>query len=145
MGYYVHLHVVIDCGESPQLAALARTHEQRLSDWASLEHYLDPDAWRLLTDLGQREAPLSPGPKGDLTLWGYVGNYTNVERFVTQLTPFFRDLFSMSRDRPAYVSVFAQEEQTETARLVQIRPRSHDDPTNLEVREFYDLPFSLYL
>ena len=65
-----------------------------------------------MQDLASRSGT-NPGPKGGLSLWGVVGNYTNVNEFVDSLKPFWLDILSneLGPMRFERILVFEEREQ----------------------------------
>ncbi|MGA8118002.1 MAG: hypothetical protein WCA46_30570 [Actinocatenispora sp.] len=139
MSFDVHLSVVFHCGRNDGVAALARRHLPRLDDDAPWE------AGQFLTALGDRTGE-NPGPKGGLSLWGLVGNYTDPDDFVSHLEAFWLDLFFVEGGPGAYahVIVFYEYEQFEFANAVEISlaDESADrSAATLVVRTHEELPF----
>ena len=145
MGYYVHLSVIFSCNNNDAVAELARAHLSRLSTKDSDESVHEA-SW-FLGALSQRAGD-NPGPKGGLSCWGTVGNYTHVGKFVEVLRPFWTDLLHEVPGGPLdfeHVMVFYEEEQTEHAYAYEIfQERLEGDRQfgDLIVRHHPDLPFA---
>ena len=108
MAHDVHLHVCIPCDTNDGVAALAKKHLELIPD----EHR---EAKWFLEDLSNRTGN-NPGPKGGLSLWGMVGNYTDEDEFVSVLTPFWIELLAGVDGGPLdheHILVFSEHEQTE--------------------------------
>ena len=88
MGFDVHVHVCIPADDNDGLAQAAIKHERTVSEIVDSN-----EAVWFLQDLAKRTGKL-PGPKGGLSLWGVVGNYTRVQEFVDALKPFWLDILS---------------------------------------------------
>jgi hypothetical protein len=139
MGWYVHLHVCFAANGNEGIARLACHHLESLGADA------DEASW-FLDDLSKR-VDENPGPKGGLSLWGIVGNHTDVARFVEVLRPFWADLLSgRIDDGPCdhqRILVFYEEEQSEAANAIEI---GWDDETSesrqLVVTSYARLPFA---
>lgn len=145
MGLYVHIHVCFACDRNDGVAALAAKHLATLGGPGSLDDGDREAAW-FLADLAQRTGGNS-GPKGGLSLWGMVGNYTQVDRFCERLLPFWRELLGEKIDGGPCdferVLVFEEREQREAATAYQI---GWDDPDS-DARQIVivkrdNLPFS---
>ena len=113
MAWDVHLHVCFPCCDNNPVAKLAT---QFLPSVAG-----DRDAENFLKDLASRSGH-NKGYKGGLSLWGYVGNHSDGDRFVDILRPFWLALFEYGRDEGDQivldferVLVFVEEEQSERA------------------------------
>lgn len=141
MGWYVHIHVCFACNKNEGVAALAKKHRPSIAD--------DSDAHRaagwFLDDLAERTGE-NRGPKGGLSLWGMVGNYTEVEAFCDCLKPFWIDLLSEVEGGPCNherIIVFEEPEQREAATAYEI---GWDDPgsevRSLIIKKHESLPFS---
>lgn len=85
MGWYVHLHVAFACDENEKVADLASLWLERGGETLSIE------AKWFLGDLSERTGA-NRGPKGGLSLWGIVGNYTDGWRFADSLRGFWCDI-----------------------------------------------------
>jgi hypothetical protein len=133
MGFYVHLHVAFACGENEGVARLAAEHRARLNGESA-------EAGWFLDDLAKRTGR-NPGPKGGLSLWGIVGDYTSGERFVGALMPFWGDLLRSEVDggppSHAHILVFEEAEQTERAIAFEV---FLNDAKALTVKR-HELPF----
>lgn len=118
MGLYVHLSVIFACDRNEGVAALAAKHlpllafepgENRETEW-------------FLRDLAGRTGN-NPGPKGGLSMWGTVGNYTRPEEFVEKLRPPWKELLSGIDGGPCsfeHILVFGEREQTERTTAYEI-------------------------
>jgi hypothetical protein len=137
MGFYVHIHVSFACDHNEPVAALAKKHLAVIAD--------EDDARRaarwFLSDLSERTGE-NRGPKGGVSLWGMIGNYTPVDQFCEVLRPFWRELLETPDCGPLdfeHIVVFQEREQSERAQAFEIfldDGRSGD----LVIRE-HDLPF----
>jgi hypothetical protein len=141
MGYYVHIHVAFNCTENEPVASLA-------AKWlAQIPNVFEEckEAFWFLTDLSKRTGT-NLGPKGGLSLWGMVGNYTRPLEFVEALRPFWEDLLQGSDDLPcshARVVVLYEIEQSEHASAIEIGWEDENVPNRkLRIRHFPDLPFA---
>jgi hypothetical protein len=118
MGYYVHLHVAFNCNENDDVAELARKHSRRLEDASVPSECL----W-FLENLSARTGQ-NPGPKGGLSLWGIVGNKTDVNGFIDFLKDFWLDLLSGEVDGGPcdheHIIVFYENEGSERAHCYEI-------------------------
>lgn len=139
MGVYVHLSVTFACDTNEGVAELARKHLP-----AQDEECIEAK-W-FLDDLSKRTGG-NPGPKGGLSTWGIVGNYTLGETFVEKLRPFWIDLLAGVEGGPhdfEHIIVFEEREQTEQAKAFEIFLKENFDgtpvPGDLVIRE-HDLPF----
>jgi hypothetical protein len=140
MGYYVHIHVCFACDTNEGVAALALKHKAMLSDSNDGAR----EAGWFLADLVKRTGH-NPGPKGGLSTWGIVGNYTRGEAFVKTLMPFWLELLSGDIDGGPcsfeHILVFEEPEQTERTIAYEIFLEDRDDPKTLEVKR-HECPFS---
>jgi len=116
MGHYVHIHVCFACDTNEGVAAIARRH------LASVPEGCREERW-FLADLSERTGS-NQGPKGGLSLWGLVGNYTNEDKFVEVLKPFWLEVLSgnveggpCSHER---ILVFSEHEQSERTQAHEI-------------------------
>ena len=142
MGYYVHLSVIFSCDENEGVAELAKRHMALLPEDGPSE------AKWFLEDLSKRQGQ-NIGPKGGLSLWGLVGNYTQAEEFVEVLRPFWNDLLNEVDGGPLgfeHVLVFYEPEQSEAASAIEIFRERSDDSSRYEkgdllIRHHRDLPF----
>ena len=111
MGYYVHLSVVFACNKNEGVAEVAKKHLPAIGE-------NNVEAQWFLEDLSKRTGP-NLGPKGGLSLWGTVGNYTNADEFVNVLKPFWIALLTAGYQggpsRFEHVIVFTEPEQSERA------------------------------
>lgn len=134
MGFYVHLSVVFACDRNEGVAALATKHLPSVAETREPRWFLE--------ELSKRTGG-NPGPKGGLSLWGIVGNYTDAEEFIEVLRPFFTELLSGQIDGGPcefeHAIVFTEREQSERATAFEI---SRDEDTgHLQVKE-HELPFA---
>jgi hypothetical protein len=123
MGFYVHLHVCFACDRNDGVAALARKHLHRV---VSAEDYWNKEVVWFLTDLSERTGP-NPGPKGGLSMWGMVGNYSSGETFCEALRPFWQELLAGVDGGPnqfEHILVFEETEQRERAIAFEISAES---------------------
>lgn len=90
MGLYVHLHLCFSCNNNDAIAALAKKHldERGYNGFEPGER----DARIFLKDASRRSGN-NPGPKGGLFLWGITGNYSEADKFIEQLMPFWEEMF----------------------------------------------------
>jgi hypothetical protein len=141
MGYYVHIHVSFACDWNDGVAALAARHAEAFQN-VPLDDGTRYAKW-FLDDLAQRTGE-NKGPKGGLSLWGMVGNYTRADEFCECLKPFWRDLLSGEMDSGpgghAHVIVFAEREQTERAEAYEIW-RADDGEGEIVIKH-HVLPFA---
>jgi hypothetical protein len=130
MGYYVHLSVVFACDKNEGVAALAAKHLAALPDEDAnfkengTAKYLEDlrEARWFLEDLSVRSGG-NRGPKGGLSLWGIVGNYTTGVGFVDTLKPFWSELLNEVPGGPLRherIIVFVEPEQTDAAQAFEI-------------------------
>jgi hypothetical protein len=137
MGWYVHLHVAFPCDKNDGVAALAREMLNREYEAVEAKWFLDALSGRT----GE-----NPGPKGGLSLWGIVGNYSNGELFCSSLMPFWDRLLSEVPGGPLdfeSVVVLEEQEQSEAATAYQIgwdEPNSAD--RRIVIKKCERLPFS---
>jgi hypothetical protein len=137
MGLYVHVHVSFSCDNNEGVAELAKKHLLL----ASNNNYTKEATW-FLKDLAIRTGS-NPGPKGGMSLWGIIGNYTNVEDFVVTLKPFWVDLLTGVEDGPhsfEHILVFEEREQAERAIAYEIF-LEEPDHKEFTVRK-HELPFA---
>lgn len=109
MGHNVHIHVCFACDENEGVAKLAGKHLEGVSDCLEAKWFLE--------DLSGRTGR-NPGPKGGLSVWGMVGNYTDGDEFVEVLKPFWRELLDGVLNGPLdfeHIMVFVEHEQSERA------------------------------
>lgn len=136
MGLYVHINVCFACSKNDGVAAVAKRH---LID--SLENQ---EARWFLEDLAGRTGK-NPGPKGGLSTWGMVGNYTNGEEFVTELKPFWTELLRSEVDGGPlsfeHILVFVEREQSERATAFEIFLDESSEGAELLVKE-HECPFA---
>ena len=129
MGYYVHLSVVFSCDQNDGVAALAKKHLTVLPP-ADHEDHCDEAQW-FLEDLAGRTGE-NRGPKGGLSTWGMVGNYTHAEEFVKVLAPFWLELLQADGESGGplcheHILVFYEPEQSEAANAIEIVLESEDE------------------
>lgn len=135
MGLYVHLHVCFACDENEGVAQLAKKHLEHLADKSG------PEARWFLESLAARTG-YNKGPKGGLSLWGVVGNYTRPKEFAEELTAFWLELLSGRIDGGPHdferVIVMSETEQREAADAIEI----WQEDGQLKIVEHEQLPFS---
>lgn len=133
MAHCVHIHVCFKCTNNEPIAALAQKH---LSSMLSKD---DREPKWFLEDLSKRTGT-NPGPKGGLSLWGMVGNYTHVDKFVEVLRPFWEELlreYIGDICDHEHILVFEEQEQREKTTAYEI----FLDPVNLIVK-VHECPFA---
>jgi hypothetical protein len=147
MGWYVHIHVCFSANGNEAVAELARKHRPLIQD--------EDDGHRavmwFLDDLSKRTGS-NPGPKGGLSLWGMIGNYTKVDTFCEVLRPFWEDLLSGNDmrgddwDGPCshdHIIVFEEQEQSEAATAYEIGWDDNDgENRKLFIKKHERLPFT---
>lgn len=140
MGLYVHLSVVFATDRNESVAALAAKHRATITDTRDGAR----EAGWFLDDLAARTGR-NMGPKGGLSLWGTVGNYTDGHAFVEVLKPFFAELLSSGIDggpcSHEHILVFVEQEQSEQATAFEILLADEEAAESLTVRE-HKCPFS---
>lgn len=162
MGHYVHLSVIFACDQNDAVADLAKRHLTRCAESHAPKPGCDIcsdgyEARAFLTALSERSGG-NPGPKGGLSLWGMIGNYTNGESFVEALRPFWYDLLMGDREHGdawggpldhEHILVFVEHEQSEQAEAFEIFLEETDTvqfprryTSNLIVRHHENLPFA---
>jgi hypothetical protein len=119
VGHYVHIHVAMAVDKNEPVAEIAKRHVDGCGDCREAKWFLE--------DLATRSGH-NPGPKGGLSLWGMVGNYTDGEAFVKALEPFWLELFGTEAGpfRFEHILVFEEREQTERTTAYEI---SYDENT----------------
>lgn len=139
MGFYVHINVCFACDNNEGVAALAKKHLGKITS--------DADGCReakwFLEDLSNRTG-CNKGPKGGLSTWGMVGNYTNGMVFVEELREFWSELLSGVDGGPLsfeHILVFVELEQSEQAKAIEIFLEGEDRPGTLKIVE-HDCPFA---
>lgn len=141
MGYYVHIHVAFSCCNNDGVAALARRCAEPFKN-VPLDDGTRYAKW-FLDDLAERQGE-NPGPKGGLSQWGMVGNYTRPDEFCDALRPFWAELLSGGIDGGpcghSRVIVFAEPEQKERAEAYEIW-RDDDGEGALQIKH-HVLPFA---
>jgi len=145
MSWNVHLHVCFPCNANEGVAELAKKHQPALLDKSDGEHAA---IWFL--DALSARTGKNFGPRGGLSLWGMVGNYTKADEFCESLKPFWSDLLSgeinggpCAHER---IMVFEEQEQTEAANVYEIG-WTDSDTENKEARKLFikkheRMPFS---
>ena len=143
MGFYVHLHVAFACNSNDGVAALAKKHLAEVP--APVDGYREggeKEAVWYLEELSKRTGN-NPGPKGGISLWGVIGNYTEPEKFVSTLLPFFKELLSGSIEGGPcsfeHIIVFHEREQTEQASAIEV---FLDEDKKEIITKNHDLPFA---
>lgn len=146
MSHDVHLHVCFPADRNDKVAALAAEVLATLPAGADPDNLCREANW-FLADLAKRTGP-NPGPKGGLSLWGVVGNYTDEDRFVETLRPFWEKLIDSARgngDGPMNferVVVFFEHQGVEAAGAIEIYWGNDRRRTDLRVRRHDRLPFT---
>ena len=97
MGHYVHLNVCFACDTNDAVAELAKQHMPPEDG--------NREARWFLQALAERTGA-NPGPKGGLSTWGIVGNYTDEDEFVETLRPFWKALLSDVDGGPVRLSTY---------------------------------------
>lgn len=136
MGYYVHINVCFACDKNDAVADLARKH---LALVESGDDGVREAGW-FLQALSERTGH-NHGPKGGLSMWGMVGNYTRVGEFVEVLKPFWLELLGGIDGGPCdfeHILVFEEREQTERTTAYEI---SKNDNGAIEVK-VHECPFA---
>lgn len=148
MGYYVHLSVIFACDQNEGVAALAQKHLVLLPPDDHEDACIEAK-W-FLEDLAGRTGQ-NNGPKGGLSLWGIVGNYTHAEEFVKALTAFWKELLQADGESGGplcheHILVFYEPEQSEMASAIEIILSKNDEldrseAGDLVIRHHTNLPF----
>lgn len=115
MGYYVHVHVSFACDDNEPVAALAKRHAENYKTEGAGD--AERAARWFLDDLSERTGT-NMGPKGGVSLWGIIGNYTSVDEFCELLRPFWIELLTTPQCGPLdfeHIIVFEEREQSEQA------------------------------
>lgn len=115
MGWYVHIHVCFACDRNEPVAELAKRHRLALAGEDGDDG--DRAAVWFLEDLARRTGG-NHGPKGGLSMWGMVGNYTNGESFCEALKPFFEEMLRHGIGgicQHEHILVFEEQEQSDSA------------------------------
>lgn len=140
MGLYVHIHVAFACDENEPVAALAKKHRPLIGD--------EDDGMRaaqwFLDDLSER-AGSNRGPKGSLSLWGMIGNYTTVDSFVDVLRPFWAELLRSEAGGICdfeHILVFGEREQTERTTAWEIYLDDSKWPPGPLIVKKHECPFT---
>lgn len=132
MGFYVHLSIIMPCDNNEPVAEIAKKYVDTIEHCNEAEWYLE--------ELSTRKG-YNPGPKGGLSMWGIVGNYTSVDEFIDALEPFFLELFKTEAGPSDFehIIVFYEREQSEQAKAYEI---SYDKENHkIDVKEHF-LPFA---
>src|SRR4051794_21028123 len=90
MSFDVELLVTFRCSQLDGVAALARNHLPLVQPVA-VERKC-PEAVVFLEELAGRAGVADRGPKNGVTAWTHGGNYTEPDKFVECLRPFWDDL-----------------------------------------------------
>lgn len=134
MGYYVHLSVVFSCDTNDGVAEIAKSNISLVGESSEAQQFLE--------DLSKRTGR-NPGQGGGLSLWGIVGNYTDAEKFVNVLRPFWLALLANDYDGGPlgfeHVIVFAEPEEAKRATAFEI---SKDEYADLLTIKKHELPFA---
>lgn len=138
MAHCVHIHVCFACDDNDVVAALATKHRPAIV--AVLDDKRCFEANWFLEDLAKRTGA-NHGPKGGLSLWGMVGNYTSEDKFVEVLMPFWKDLLGIDGGPCSHehVLIFFEREQTERTTAIEIF--LEDDEETIAVKE-HECPFT---
>lgn len=132
MAYDVHLSIIMRCDKNDEIAELAKKHVETFAEWCEAKMYLE--------DISTRKGH-NPGRKGGLSMWGIVGNYTCVDKFIEDLKPFFIEVYQ-NQVGPLdfeHIIIFSEPEQSEQATAHEI---SYDEESKkLNIKE-HGLPFS---
>jgi hypothetical protein len=139
MGSYVHIHVCFACDNNDAVAELAKKH--LLMD--EFKVYENREASWFLKSLSERSGN-NPGPKGGLSLWGIIGNYTSGKRFCDVLIPFWTELLSGVKGGPhdfERICVFEEQEDAEAVTVYEISRERDGDPT-IQIKKHERLPFA---
>lgn len=144
MGHYVHLHVAFNCGSSEeQLAKAAAQHLASLPvNDAGYPANLEAGWYLKFLSGGQG---IYPGPKGTLSIWGVVGNYTLGDEFVEALRPFFREVLKEVIAPHRHICVFYEPEQSERCTVFEIFLEELPEGErfgDLVVKRHEDMPFA---
>lgn len=142
MGWYVHVEVSFSCCENEPVAALARKHApNHLEDGPASDS--ERAARWFLDDLAGRTGE-NMGPKGGVSLWGMIGNYTHVDVFCERLRPFWKELLETPKCGPsshAHIIVFEEQEQSEQAIAYEIKLADEERTDGELVITRHALPF----
>ena len=132
MGFYVHLSVVMSCDKNEPVADIAKKYIGTIENCNEADWYLK--------DLSERTGH-NDGPKGGLSLWGIVGNYTSADNFVESLEKFWIELFKTEAGPFDFehIIVFSEMEQSEMAQAHEI---SYDEKKNKINVKVHNLPFA---
>lgn len=136
MGLYVHVSVIFACDSNEGVASLAADYLTRLSfgDDSPVE------AKWFLKELSERSGG-NAGPKGGVSHWGIIGNYTEVDEFVDFLKPFWTALLGEVKGGPLSherIIVLWEREQSEMANAYEIYL---DNDSNLVI-DSHECPFA---
>lgn len=132
MGHYVHLSIVMACNNEDELFKLAKKHLQK-------DYKCNESLWYL--EYLSEGKGYTCGPKGGLSMWGIVGNYTSAEFFVENLRLFWIELFEteVGPFNFEHIIVFYEHEQSEQADAIEI---SWDkEKKQLKIKD-HSLPFA---
>ncbi len=142
MSLDVHIHVCFACQENEPVAVLAAKHLDALK---KSDDDGEREARWFLASLASRRG-INQGPKGGLSLWGMVGNYTRGDVFCECLKPFWAELLRFGIGgicQHERVIVFVEAEQTDAASAYEIRLADpQGDDSAVEIRRHTNLPFS---
>lgn len=134
MGHYVHLSVVMACYNNEPVAEIAKKYVGKMDKCFEAEWFID--------DLSKRTG-INTGPKGGLSFWGIVGNYTCAEHFCDCLRPFWKELFEKENHGSPFdfehIIVFSEHEQSEQAEAHEI---SYNNETKEVEIKYHILPFA---
>ena len=135
MGHYVHLSVVFACDENDGVAEIAKRYLDTIGENREAQWFLE--------DLSNRTGR-NPGPKGGLSTWGIVGNYTDEDEFIETLRPFWKALLSDVDAGPfsfEHILVFVEHEGCERATAIEIFLADEDNPETLTIKK-HECPFA---
>jgi hypothetical protein len=144
MAWDVHIHVCFSCDRNEPVAELARRHLEAVKARDGDDG--DRAAVWFLEDLAKRTGG-NPGPKGGLSLWGMVGNYTNGASFCEALKPFFEEMLIHGVGgicQHEHILVFEEQEQSESPTVYEIMlDGDYDsDARRLAIKRHENLPFT---
>lgn len=116
MGYYTQIHVMMACDENDGVAKAA-------TEYLATMEFKSRDAGWYLETLAERTGA-NDGPKGGVSHWGIVGNYTNLDEFIEDLKPFWEKLLRDEIDGGPHmfehIIILYEAEQSEATTVVEI-------------------------
>lgn len=143
MAYDVHISVVFACDNNDGVAIHAKRHLENIKNILPTPEI---QAQHFLESLASRTGP-NPGPKGGVSTWGTVGNYTNAHSFVQILVPFWTDLLAGEMEGPPlefeHIIVFYENQGSKRANCFEIYRENDDNDsknTNIIIKH-HQLPF----